>query len=86
MANIAEGFGRGGTAEFIQYLSVARGSAAEVESLAYVAFDQGYLTQPAFDDLKARVATLQRLNTALMRYLRSSGYRGSKFLPEPLNL
>lgn len=45
MANIAEGFGRGGNKEFIQFLAVAKGSASEVQSQLYVALDAGYLNQ-----------------------------------------
>ena len=41
MSNIAEGFGRGGNAELIQFLAIARGSAAEVQAQLYVALDAG---------------------------------------------
>src|SRR5215471_13174360 len=51
MSNIAEGFERGGRAEFHQFLSTAKGSCAEVRSQLYVALDVGYLHQPGFDDL-----------------------------------
>jgi four helix bundle protein len=36
MANIAEGFGRSGSGEFIQFLAIAKGSACEVNSHIYV--------------------------------------------------
>jgi four helix bundle protein len=45
MANIAEGFGRSGSAEFLQYLAIAKGSTCEVISHMYIALDQGYLSK-----------------------------------------
>src|SRR5262245_54509747 len=51
MANIAEGFERGGDNEFIQFLSQAKGSCGEVKSHLYVALDQAYISTSAFDQL-----------------------------------
>jgi four helix bundle protein len=45
MSNIAEGFGRGGNREFIQFLSMAKGSVSEVQAQLYVAVDVGYITK-----------------------------------------
>lgn len=43
MANVAEGFSRKGNKEFIQFLFVAKASAAELQSRFYVALDQKYI-------------------------------------------
>ena len=48
MANIAERFERGRRTEFHQYLSVAKGSCAEVRSFLYIALDAGSLTSGDF--------------------------------------
>jgi four helix bundle protein len=53
MNNIAEGFERNRLKEFHQYLSVAKGSTAEVRSMLYAARDIGYLQQPEFELLMA---------------------------------
>ena len=53
MANIAEGFERGGDKVFRNFLSIAKGSAAEVRSHLYVALDAGYIDQATFDRLYA---------------------------------
>ncbi len=51
MSNIAEGYARGTPNQFKQYLDISRGSAAEVQSLVYVALDQEYLDQQQFEEL-----------------------------------
>lgn len=43
MSNLAEGFERGRTTEFHQYLSIAKGSCAEVRCQLYIAWDAEYL-------------------------------------------
>ena len=79
MSNIAEGFERSGTGEFAQFLSTAKGSAGEVRAQLYVALDQEYLPREAFDTLSANAAQISRMIGGLMKYLRQSGIKGTKF-------
>ena len=79
MSNVAEGFERGGNKEFIQFLSVAKGSAGEVQSLLYVSLDAGFIRQDQFDHIYRLAQDSGRLAGGFMKYLKQSGYRGGKF-------
>jgi len=72
MSNIAEGFERYSRKEFRQYLSVARGSAAEVRSQLYVARGLDYITEVEFEDLRARCVEVSQLLGALRSSLGKS--------------
>lgn len=61
MANIAEGFERGGRGEFHQFLSMAKASCAEVRSHLYIAFDISYLEKVRFDQLLAQAEEVARI-------------------------
>ena len=61
MSNIAEGFERGGRAEFHQFLSTAKASCAELRSHLYVAVDAGYLDQAGFKALLVQAEEVGRI-------------------------
>jgi len=83
MANIAEGFERGGDKEFIQFLSHAKGSCGEVKSHLYVALDQEYLQTPQFEQLYGSADEGGRLVAGFMKYLQHSQVGGHKFKRSP---
>jgi four helix bundle protein len=81
LSNIAEGFERGGDKEFTQFIAIAKGSSGEVRAQLYVALDQGYVDQETFDQLSNFTIQISKMLSGLMKYLRSSGYKGSKYKP-----
>jgi four helix bundle protein len=77
--NIAEGFERGGRKEFLQFLSVAKGSCGEVRAQLYLALDQRYIDQTQFDALVAQAREVSTMLSGLMAYLKRSNVPGTKF-------
>jgi four helix bundle protein len=78
MANIAEGFYRDGNPEFIQFLSIAKGSAGETKSHVFVAFDVGYICEKEFEDFISSLNEIINKTTALIKYLKNSNNKGFK--------
>ena len=69
MSNIAEGFSRRSNKEFIQYLFISKSSATEVQSEAYVASDQKYISPETFQKIYNQAETVSKLDSGFITYL-----------------
>jgi len=79
-SNIAEGFERGGTKEFVQFLGYAKGSSGEVRSQLYVALDEAYLDEEDWQSLHDRCLEISRLLDGFIKYLQQTEIKGRKFV------
>ena len=69
MNNIAEGFGKYSSKEFIRYLDTASNSAAEVKSILYVLLDLNYLDGHKIQELQNKTDEIKAMTLALIRYM-----------------
>ena len=79
MDNIAEGFGRNGNIEFINFLSYSNGSAFECKSQLYRAFDRNYISQEKQAELFNLIDEVTKMISSLTNYLGGTDFRGVKF-------
>lgn len=68
-SNIAEGAARSGSKEFAQFLSIARGSASELDTQLLIAADLSYIKEN--DPIFALLNRVSRLLTGLHKTIRS---------------
>lgn len=66
-ANIAEGFGRQGYKEKIQFYYIAKGSLTEVKNFVLIAKDVGYLSEEDFKILIEQANAVDQLLQGLIR-------------------
>ncbi|MBN1493560.1 MAG: four helix bundle protein [Candidatus Omnitrophica bacterium] len=66
-SNIAEGFRRSHKKEFKQFLSIARGSLAELETQVMLSYNLGFLNNEIKERLLSLLSQLGRKITALMK-------------------
>jgi len=74
-ANIAEGFGRPTTGEFLQSLGVSNGSLEETRYFLIVSFDLGLLQQNDYERLEGKCSVIAQMLGALRRSLRAKSKR-----------
>jgi four helix bundle protein len=68
-SNIAEGQARQGTREFLQFLSHASGSLAELETQLLLSIDLAYCKKGEVEEAVGLIAELQKMIAALRRSL-----------------
>jgi len=69
-SNIAEGCGRGGNRELIRFLSIALGSATELECQLRLALRLEYIDRDSFHAVAEHARRVQRMLTSLIVTLR----------------
>ena len=70
-SNIAEGYGRKTTQEYIQSLYIAYGSHCELETQIMVSKDLGYIKSDDFQELQQEIGEVERMLKALIKSLQN---------------
>ena len=82
-SNIAEGFERDNNAELSRFIGYAKGSAGEVISQLYTAFDVGYITQSQLQKLVAQLKEIGGMLSKFRSSVRAKEMKGLAYKPIP---
>lgn len=82
-ANIAEGWGRGSTGEYVQFLTVARGSLMELETHLIVAGNLSFLNSEELGGVLKSVQDIGKMLNRLIAVLRTRTKASSTRGPGP---
>ena len=68
-SNIAEGYGRKTTLEYVRFLYIAYGSVCELETQTMICGDLGYVRKEKLDQLKKEIGDVERMLKAMIKSL-----------------
>jgi four helix bundle protein len=68
-ANIAEGYGRESSKNYIQFLRTSRGSLNEVETFLYIGFGLKYFEKSVLDELIVKSTEIGKMLNSLIKKL-----------------
>jgi four helix bundle protein len=78
MSNIAEGYERDSNKQFIQFLKYSKGSVGEIRSQLYTAFDQEYVSEKVFEEMKKECEAISGMLKNFITYLKENVKKNPK--------
>ena len=85
--NLAEGCGRWGDGDMGRFVQIAMGSASEVDYLALLAADLGYVPRSDYVELAAELIEIRRMLTAFYKHVRpAAGHKAGESPGKRLDL
>jgi four helix bundle protein len=70
-SNIAEGFGRGSTVDYLRFLRMSRGALFEIDTQLLYALELGYLHVAKHSELQAKLEECSKILAGLIKSLES---------------
>lgn len=70
-SNIAEGYGRNSTSDYVRFLNIAIGSLYELQTYIEIALNLQYLDKNSFDKLYESSREIERMLSSLTRKLKN---------------
>ena len=65
-ANVAEGYGRKSTQDYLRFLHIARSSTYEMQTLLEIGYNLNYITSDSFNDAFEKSKEIERMLSALI--------------------
>jgi four helix bundle protein len=69
-SNIAEGYGRNSTNDYLRFLNISKGSLYELETQILIAFNLKYLSTEGFNKLNDTCKEIERMLSSLIRKIK----------------